>query len=356
MTKPQIAPSPVLGIAIDGPVSGRRTSSAEEDQYLTSLGLPSGIASEFKKTLDAFPSRTWIIDNSGSMATQDGHRIVQSGSKTVEISSSRWEELGDAIQWHGQLAAQLGAPTEFRLLNPPGHGMPQQLIIGAPNASPSAEMDSLKRLVATCPTGRTPICHQIREVAASVMQRADALRAAGQRHVVIIASDGVSTDGDIAEAMRPLQNLPVWVVVRLCTDEDSVVEYWNKVDEELELDLDVLDDLGGEAKEVCGFSPWLTYAMPLHRLREWGCMNKIFDLLDEKALSSGEMRELLSMLLGEADLPHPEADFPGFEKAAAQALAKIPLVYDPIRKRRAPWVDMGRLKRKYDPANCCVIA
>lgn len=131
---------------------------------------------------------------------------------------------------------------------------------------------------------------------------------------------------------------------------------WRQHQQELELDLDVLDDLGGEAKEVCGFSPWLTYAMPLHRLREWGCQNKIFDLLDEKTLSASEMRELLVMLLGEQDLPHPEVDFVGFEKAASQALTKMPLVYDPIRKRRQAWVDMATLRRKYDPAPCCVIA
>jgi hypothetical protein len=63
------------------------------------------------------------------------------------------------------------------------------------------------------------------------------------------------------------------------------------------------------------------------------------------------------MLLGDADLPHPEADYLGFERAAAQALSKVPHVYDPIRKRNAPWVDLSRLKRKYDPAHCgCVIA
>ena len=62
------------------------------------------------------------------------------------------------------------------------------------------------------------------------------------------------------------------------------------------------------------------------------------------------------MLLDQQDLPHPEVDFVGFHKATVQALAQMPLVYDPIRKRRQPWVDMGRLRRRYDPQHCCVIA
>ena len=176
---------PVVGIPTAIPVEppSIKAINTEGDQYLDSLGLPVGIATEFKKTLAAFPSRTWIIDNSGSMATNDGHRLVSSGGKSAEISSSRWEELGDAILWHGSLAAQMGAPTEFRLLNPPGQAIPQVLICG--QGSPEAEMDALKRLVGSSPTGRTPLCQQIREVAAAIAPRANALRAAGQRHAVV---------------------------------------------------------------------------------------------------------------------------------------------------------------------------
>lgn len=73
------------------------------------------------------------------------------------------------------------------------------------------------------------------------------LRASGQKVCVVIMTDGKSTDGDLSAAMQPLKTLPVWTVVRLCTDEEAVVEYWNNIDHELELEMDVLDDLAGEA-------------------------------------------------------------------------------------------------------------
>jgi hypothetical protein len=50
--------------------------------------------------------------------------------------------------------------------------------------------------------------------------------------------------------MRPLQQLPVWVVIRLCTNEDKMVEYWNNIDSAIELNMDVIDDPLGEATEI----------------------------------------------------------------------------------------------------------
>ncbi len=55
------------------------------------------------------------------------------------------------------------------------------------------------------------------QVIAQIRTMEAQLRATGQKACVIIATDGESSDGDIANAMRPLQALPVWVVVRLCT-------------------------------------------------------------------------------------------------------------------------------------------
>ena len=46
------------------------------------------------------------------------------------MSCSRWEELCDAILFHGTLAARLRAPTRFRLLNPPSNGAPQSCEVG----------------------------------------------------------------------------------------------------------------------------------------------------------------------------------------------------------------------------------
>jgi hypothetical protein len=146
------------------------------------------------------------------------------------------------------------------------------------------------------PSGGTPLCKHIREITAKIRSMEPQLRAAGQKACVMIATDGESSDGDVAEALRPLRELPAWVVIRLCTDEDKIVSYWNNVDSVLELDMDVLDDLCGEAEEVTQNNKWLTYGEPLHRLREFGIPTKEIDLLDEVALSIDQIRQFCSLL------------------------------------------------------------
>ncbi|KAL7553200.1 hypothetical protein ACHAWF_016482 [Thalassiosira exigua] len=256
-------------------------------QRLVSQGFTRGHATSLAQTIKSFPLRIWVVDNSGSMQMTDGHRFVET-KRTNDVrvvDCSRWKELQECIEYHAQLAAALEAPTTFRMLNDPGCGPNcQQFGIAEDSLDPQIlheEVDRAITIVKTAqPGGVTPLAQHIEEIRQSVKELEPQLRADGCRVAIILATDGLPTDErgyggaviqrQFLEALRGLEGLPVWVVVRLCTDEESVVEYYNELDGQLELSLEVLDDFLEEAKEVHEQNPWLNYALPLHRLREMG--------------------------------------------------------------------------------------
>lgn len=81
---------------------------------------------------------------------------------------------------------------------------------------------------------------------------------------MVVVTDGLPTSrfsgestqkdrADMVVAMKRLFALgPVHMVIRLCTDEDETIEFYNAIDRDEELPLDILDDIGGEAAEVLG--------------------------------------------------------------------------------------------------------
>ena len=196
----------------------------------------------------------------------------------------------DIVKFQAGLAKSSNALTEFRLLN---NAAP--IVVGNPNDTTSYQhlcqvMDN------SGPSGTTPLCRHIREITEQIRGMESQLRANGHKAAVIICTDGEASDGDVAAALKPLHALPVWVVLRLCTDEDNVVNYWNGIDSQLELELEILDDLVSEAKEVHKLNNWFTYGEPLHMLRQFGVSLRELDMLDEKALTADQIRDVCAIM------------------------------------------------------------
>jgi hypothetical protein len=326
----------------------REPHIANAKAFLTSHHWPEGLQKALIKSLMVLPLRYFICDDSGSMLTNDGHKVIGTGDKTKVIGCTRWSELVHSLEFHAELAEAAMAPSEFRLIN-----IAKPVMLGMGNGDRTA-IEELYEVFEAGPKGQTPICEHIRAVIADIKSMEKKLRDNKQQVAVIISTDGEATDGDIAKAMEPLQDLPVWVVIKLCTDEDKIVQYWNGIDEELELEIDVLDDFCAEGEEVNAVNSWMTYGEATHKLREFGAIIKEFDLLDESTLSSEQMRTVVSILIGNGNvrsIPHPDEDWKVFLEAVQTLQSTTAPVYDPLRKALMPWVNIPNLCKVYGKPN-----
>lgn len=347
--------------------------SEQSIKELKKQGFSHGLASSLTANNTEFPLRIWVVDNSGSMQKADGHRIIPTRKKNELkiVDSTRWDEIKESVNYHIEMSALLEAPTSFRLLNNPGASVGSQQFDVAQMGREHIRSDVSRAhaiMTKTRPNGVTPLTEHIDEIYATVNALGPSLSAEGKRVVIVIATDGLPTDAygnhskfeqdRFIRSLRALEGLPVWLVVRLCTDDDEVVNFYNDLDEMLEISMDVLDDFVGEAHEVYEHNKWLNYALPLHRMREMGFHDRVFDMLDERTLTKGELRDFCILLFGVENfdgVSDPSVDWHGFMSSIDYLLKKEELQYDPVKKRMAPWINLQKLNKIYGDGSACVI-
>ncbi len=264
--------------------------------YLHTHQWPRDMSQYFVESLHDFAMRYFICDDSGSMYINDGEQIKRYPEPN-NIRCSRWSELTTSMTFHAQLAYYCNIPAEFRLMN---------------RASPirfekGQDMTALNAFLKECekaPNGATPLCRHIFEITQEIRSMEAKLLREQQLVHVTIATDGEASDGDIYEALRPLTMLPVKILIRLCTSEEKVVNFWNKVKEDIENRIDVLDDLRSQSVQVSHHNSSLTYGEPIHRMREFGMSTNLFQIMDSVELSPEYFSTFCELIYGKEKVRH----------------------------------------------------
>ena len=85
---------------------------------------------------------------------------------------------------------------------------------------------------------------------------------------------------------------------------------------------------------------------PLHRIREMGFNHKLFDLLDERALTKDELLSFFTLIFGEFDgIPDPQIDWKGFVNHITTAVNQERRQWNPIKKKMMPWIANGAIAK-----------
>ena len=154
------------------------------------------------------------------------------------------KEIQECVNYHINLSALINAPTNFRLLNYPEivdpssttpTTNPQEFEIattGKDNIRTDVER-SMRIMSTTIPSGCTPLTDHIWNIYSTINALRGHLEVKGKQIVIVLATDGLPTNSQgetneyikqqFVQSLRLLEGLPVWVVIRLSTDNESVV-------------------------------------------------------------------------------------------------------------------------------------
>lgn len=123
------------------------------------------------------------------------------------------------------------------------------------------------------------------------------LRKSKRVALLVLITDGTSTDGDVINVLRPLEGFPLRIVVRILTEDKELIEYWQHINSTLNLDICILTSLKEEAAASEKKNSWLTYGEPLFLLREFGVEIPGLNMLPYRQLPKEKIKAICQLLL-----------------------------------------------------------
>jgi len=266
--------------------------------------FPPGIQTRMMRSTKEL--RVWIIDNSGSMTTSDGNGINHDKTKVV-AGWERYDELKQTIKFVAEFSNTTKSRVKYFLLNDvPYRGTDVSEFetgVWTTDREKQDEMTRVNAIMSVRPTYQTPLIAKAREA----IQFIQGEKGNYERVYLMIASDGEPSDGNVSNLgyiLRQVDKRKLHIVVRICTDNEKVNTFWNSLEKDSELRLDCVDDFKGESQEIYNMNDWINYGLELHRFREWGTDEHLFDLIDEDKdrdgrpfkLSEGQILNFIQIL------------------------------------------------------------
>lgn len=204
--------------------------------------------------------------------------------------------------------------------------------------------------------GSTPLARSLNEVYHSIDQEKEVLLSQGQQVFICMMTDGLPNQKSamIMQMRRLVSQLPVSMIIRLCTDEEDVMQFYNDLDGDEEFALDVIDDWQSEAKEIRDAgNRWLTYSHALHLVREAGIAIRLFDILDEKRFRPLQVAEFIQYLIRPAagtPIPSHE-DKQHFCDIVRPFVNTETSAWDPLLQKENKIVNINEVKNVLDRGN-----
>jgi hypothetical protein len=231
-----------------------------------------------------------VLDNSGSMLNDIDDGIIFNESddgKITEINNvSRWKEACSKLIQIMEYNLGRGMPTKYYHLNPRRSGNWELNFdyLEVIDTKPSENI--LNRFLNSRNVrGNTPL-DKITNFLSNSLQ-------GNQENVCYcIITDGQPNNKiTFEDSLRKMcQRNQIFMVINLCTDDNSIIEYYNELDSKIGNEisgLDVVDDFKGEYKEIISKgNNFIVYTYSLHICRMAGCYSVVADLLDEEYLGN----------------------------------------------------------------------